>query len=339
LDPLYHQNPLYEEKFGSSHYSLSELDQPRQSLRHSSYGKGSTVQSFLSYGGPVFKKARSFGEHLIKSVQHKDNKDDRNLHKFESFLRLSEACSLCNFDMHPWEPGTLQCSRCSLFLHQSCWDAIHKLFVQQRNFNEIELLNCCSNINHKEYKITKASVPFITKRIEFEQQCPAINDESYVWALQVLLEILNQVKPTRPLSHEDVADTVSKSLKEYYASEGLDLEEYDFIPATVFKHLGDLLKDKKFYRDCLLNISELPMSDVAEQMTFTDYNIYNSIKKEEFHNCYNSKNKEWESSGVLKMNRRFNEVTLFVMTETLEGKTPEKRAKIVTYFIGLAQVY
>ncbi|KAJ3628671.1 hypothetical protein Zmor_003986 [Zophobas morio] len=25
------------------------------------------------------------------------------------------------------------------------------------------------------------------------------------------------------------------------------------------------------------------------------------------------------------------------MTETLEGKTPEKRAKIVTYFIGLAQ--
>ena len=84
--------------------------------------------------------------------------------------------------------------------------------------------------------------------------------------------------------------------------------------------------------------TEVPLLEVARQMTLIEHDLYRSIQPWEFFKCGWSKaDKEKTSPNILAMVQRFNQVSSWVAHEVLRGADPKQRAKRIGHFLDLAK--
>jgi hypothetical protein len=89
----------------------------------------------------------------------------------------------------------------------------------------------------------------------------------------------------------------------------------------------------------VLSLDDVEAVELARQMTLLDYELFQRIRPCEYNNlAWTKKNKESLSPNLLRMIRRFNEVSIWVQSTIVNGKSVKKRAAIVDKFVKIAQV-
>jgi hypothetical protein len=81
------------------------------------------------------------------------------------------------------------------------------------------------------------------------------------------------------------------------------------------------------------------LEEIARQLTLMEFVLYRNIKPWEFFNqAWTRKNKETTSANVLKMIKRFNEVSTWVSTEIVRTEKLKDRIAVLSKFLEVADV-
>jgi hypothetical protein len=83
---------------------------------------------------------------------------------------------------------------------------------------------------------------------------------------------------------------------------------------------------------------EMPLLELARQLTLIEHDLYRSIQPSEFFRCgWSRRGKEQSSPNVLAMVQRFNQVSQWVAHEILRGADPKARARRIEFWLELAR--
>ncbi|KAI6181816.1 hypothetical protein M3Y98_00869700 [Aphelenchoides besseyi] len=94
----------------------------------------------------------------------------------------------------------------------------------------------------------------------------------------------------------------------------------------------------KHYDPVTFDVLRVNCEDIAKQITRNDLEVFKRISVSELLSCaWSTKRKMEEAPNIVEFTRRFNSTGHLARREILNGRTPERRAQLITYFIKLAK--